>query len=421
MKHSRIKYSITTGCIIAALITATACSKETTISDSSEPAVSETSNITESLAETTTTSATEPEKRASFAVTNRYTLTYSDMEGKHFFYEITELTNTGDTFILIDDYRYKGVFEDTFFTNTYHNFMAPNEKGYIWGVWETIGKPTDSGIRIATDTIKCKVVDNESVEKNNYEMSDISFKNTVLDDYTVCGTIKNPTDKKQTVDVYSIFYNKDNQIIAMCGTPDLEIDANSAVPFETGNALLLMPIDKKSIDHYVLFANEDPDSIGLSYSNDTIGATPVPDGFKIPDDSTDATIMESNNSGYGQTIVFDNLELTFGKKVKFVTLKNRFSKYNGKKVVQLPITIKNIGEKKGTLNYFYVHVFGTKGTELNLLDAYFRKNSLLYSKDLRPGAKQKVYIYFLYDGKGTYYVNLDNWIDEVELGFEIKK
>ena len=133
------------------------------------------------------------------------------------------------------------------------------------------------------------------------------------------------------------------------------------------------------------------------------------------------TVADDLSNAFGKTVVFDDLELTFGKKVKFVKLKNQFSEYNGKKVIQLSCHVKNIGDKKNMLNIFYIKIFGSKGTEIDELGAYFEKKGIFYAGELRPGAETDVAFYFPYDGDGKYSIVFDNWTSEVEVGFDIKK
>ena len=139
------------------------------------------------------------------------------------------------------------------------------------------------------------------------------------------------------------------------------------------------------------------------------------------EDTTGATEKDDLSNAFGKTVVFDDLEITFGSKIKWVKLKNQFSEYNNKKVIELPIHVKNISDKKNHLNIFYVKVFGSKGTELDELGAYFEKKGIFYCGDLRPGAEKDLAIYFPHDGDGTYYVEFDKWSNEIEAGFEIKK
>ena len=129
-------------------------------------------------------------------------------------------------------------------------------------------------------------------------------------------------------------------------------------------------------------------------------------------EETEATTEETEeavdtSNGYGLTVTFDDLEITFGDSINWVTLENQFSDHDG--------------EENNSLNVFYIKVFGSSGTEVDELGTYFDDSGVFYGGELRPDAEQDLALYFPYDGDGTYYVNLDNFLDDVELGFEITK
>ena len=143
-------------------------------------------------------------------------------------------------------------------------------------------------------------------------------------------------------------------------------------------------------------------------------------------EETEATTEETEeavdtSNGYGLTVTFDDLEITFGDSVNWVTLENQFSDHDGEEIIELPIHVKNIGDENNSLNVFYIKVFGSTGTEVEELGTYFDDSGVFYGGELRPDAEQDLALYFPYDGDGTYYVNLDNFTDDVELGFEITK
>lgn len=119
---------------------------------------------------------------------------------------------------------------------------------------------------------------------------------------------------------------------------------------------------------------------------------------------------ENDELTFGDTFFFDGLEITFGESYSFVTLENRFSEYNGADVVRVPISVHNIsGETKG-LNMYYYKFFGSKGTELEKISAYF-DHEIGWSGKARNGATIEAYMYFLYDGDGDYYVSFQKFIE----------
>lgn len=131
-----------------------------------------------------------------------------------------------------------------------------------------------------------------------------------------------------------------------------------------------------------------------------------------------------NNSGVyglGDTFKFDDLEITIGKKLKFTKVKNQYSEYNKKTVVGVPVVVKNLKSETHSLNMFYYNYFGSKGTEVANVFAYF-DNSVDSSGDLRSGATSKaLYFYMIYDGDGTYAIEFDDWSEKITVEFEVKK
>lgn len=119
---------------------------------------------------------------------------------------------------------------------------------------------------------------------------------------------------------------------------------------------------------------------------------------------------------------FDNLEITISNEISFTTLNNQFSEDNGRDVVKVPITVKNIKDETHNLNMFYLKVFGTNGSELKNVSSYFmQEESVEFAGELMPNASYTKYIYFLYDGDGTYTIKLDNYSKKIELKLDIKK
>lgn len=122
----------------------------------------------------------------------------------------------------------------------------------------------------------------------------------------------------------------------------------------------------------------------------------------------------------GQSFEFDDLEITISSDYSFVTVNNQFSDYNGKDVVKIPISVKNLSSESNHLNMFYYNVFGSEGSELRSLSAYFDE-SIDYAGDLQPDASYTKYIYALYDGDGKYVIEFDNYKEKKSVQLDIKK
>ena len=130
----------------------------------------------------------------------------------------------------------------------------------------------------------------------------------------------------------------------------------------------------------------------------------------------------SNKSVYGfdETFTFDDLEITIGSNYSFDVVDNQFSEYNGQTTVKLPITVKNLKDETHGLNMFYYNIYGSNGTKANSVSAYFDED-IDTAGDLRSGASYTKYLYFLYDGDGTYAIEFNNYSEKPTVEFEIKK
>ena len=137
----------------------------------------------------------------------------------------------------------------------------------------------------------------------------------------------------------------------------------------------------------------------------SVGALSACSGNDSSGDKSTNPPAEATNKdkSFNDTIVFDDLEITFKDNYEFGTVNNQFSDYNGSDVIKLPMTIKNIKDETHGLNIFYYKTYGPDGTAIKELNSYF-DDSLDFAGDMRSGASQNTYLYVLYDGDGDYYV-----------------
>lgn len=139
-------------------------------------------------------------------------------------------------------------------------------------------------------------------------------------------------------------------------------------------------------------------------------------------EGTDGSTNETKNKKYGlgDTFTFDGMELTFDTTYSFVTVDNEYSEYNGQSVIKLGVNVKNVSSETSSLNMFYYTLFGSQGTELESVTAYF-DDSVDFGGDLRPDASYKKYFYILYDGNGTYGIDFDNYSEQMSVEFNVTK
>ncbi len=143
----------------------------------------------------------------------------------------------------------------------------------------------------------------------------------------------------------------------------------------------------------------------------------------IIDDTSDSGNKQNykKNPKLNEVFVFDDLEITLGSDISFTKLKNRYSENNGKDVVKMPITVKNIKNETHGLNMFYYNIYGSQGTEVDNVASYFDEDSIEYAGDLRPGSSYTKYLYFIYDGDGNYAIEFNNFSSKKTVEFNIKK
>ena len=135
--------------------------------------------------------------------------------------------------------------------------------------------------------------------------------------------------------------------------------------------------------------------------------------------SNTATTTKKSYS-YNETFEFDDLEITIGSNYTFTTVDNKYSEHYQKTIVKLPITIKNIKDETHSLNLFYYNIFGSNGTEVDSLWTWF-DDSVESAGELRSGASYTKYLYFEYDGNGTYSIEFDDFWTEKLVEIEITK
>ena len=109
----------------------------------------------------------------------------------------------------------------------------------------------------------------------------------------------------------------------------------------------------------------------------------------------------------GESFVFEGFQITIHDKFSIVRIDNKYSTYNGKAVIKLPVTIKNITNKSNSFNIYKYKIFGPNMNELDEVAQYFDEG-LFYTKDLKPGEEKTKYLYFLFDYNGKYLIKFED-------------
>lgn len=126
------------------------------------------------------------------------------------------------------------------------------------------------------------------------------------------------------------------------------------------------------------------------------------------------------NYNTNEYFIFDNLEVMISDKYEFTILDNKYSPYNGKEVVVVPVIIKNLSSENHSLNLFDYTIYDPSNKEIDEVSAYFDE-SLYYATDLKQHESYTKYLYFLYKENGDYSIEFENQKDRIKVKFKIEK
>jgi len=118
-----------------------------------------------------------------------------------------------------------------------------------------------------------------------------------------------------------------------------------------------------------------------------------------------------------ETLVFDDLEITFHKDFEWAKVVASWHNLYGESVFAIPVTVTNIGEETNSFPW-NVKRFGSNGLELESV-AFIADDDITRSGDIRPGATLTGRIHILYDGDGEYVIEISNYNDTVRVIFNV--
>lgn len=121
----------------------------------------------------------------------------------------------------------------------------------------------------------------------------------------------------------------------------------------------------------------------------------------------------------GETFKFMSFDVTVNQYESIETIDKSMSSDNGKKVLKVPVTVKNTGTSNDHLSMFYYKLYDSNNKELSSKGSYY-DDSLDYAKDLKPGDKYTKYLYIPYDGPGKYIIEFNNFSSKLKLIVEVK-
>ena len=135
------------------------------------------------------------------------------------------------------------------------------------------------------------------------------------------------------------------------------------------------------------------------------------------DDNSDRDFLSDPTAPtLGDTIVFDNLEITLGSSLVGMRLDNgSFDSFHGRQIFAVQMTIKNLKNESHRLDSGFITQFGPRGTELELDQQYLSRwlnDNISDIGSMRTGVTQTGYLHFLYDGDGEYVMEFSRTLVE---------
>lgn len=149
--------------------------------------------------------------------------------------------------------------------------------------------------------------------------------------------------------------------------------------------------------------------------------------------SEDDVLFENTTTGqlgFGDTFTYEDIEYTLGEDPVLVGVVDGGSNYEGRTFIKLPVTIKNVSDKKNQPSLVNCTFFDNKGIvcdygasgmspRLTLSDGSVLADEVNQIGYMRHDAQIESYMLLEYNGDGWYYVDFSNGRDadmELELG-----
>jgi len=110
---------------------------------------------------------------------------------------------------------------------------------------------------------------------------------------------------------------------------------------------------------------------------------------------------------YGESFIFDDMEITFQNEISWHTIENQYSDINGAETFAVAITVTN---KKNEANYLKISEFRQYDPNGELQDPMALLNDLSWASELNSGETLEAQIQFIYEGNGEYTIMFnDGW------------
>jgi len=134
--------------------------------------------------------------------------------------------------------------------------------------------------------------------------------------------------------------------------------------------------------------------------------------FHVEFDSDAVPVIQTEFS-FGETLVFDNLEITFMGSISFIDVSDE-------RIMRIPVTVTNIGDDTNSFPTWQVTSFGPDGLELGRIPWGAPDDISRPSTNIRPGASRTNYFSLLFDGYGEYIIEFSRWDDTLQVIFSVR-
>ena len=172
----------------------------------------------------------------------------------------------------------------------------------------------------------------------------------------------------------------------------------------------IQPGAEKEGNIYILYAEDGEYTIEFNdFSDETIEVV-----FEVEFDF-DAVPEIQTEFSLGETLVVEDVEITFGEKVSWGLLRSTWSDLDGEYYFYLPVSVTNIGDSTNSFP-FGVTVFGPGGLELERVAGVIDADDITRSGDIAPGATLAGYMHILYTEDGEYKIEFQDF----ELGDDLQ-
>lgn len=264
MKNKKLINRTCSCLLVAAFVlmsVASSSTKETTkvVVDGSEQASSDDGSGSGATKETAS-------NEISYEITDTRFNYYTNSIGTLEYYGIVEVTNTGSSYLYLDDCTFDledndgHLLQSDSMIPSCPDVIAPGEKGYFYS---SIGSSSiddgvslDNGIKLVP-SLSVEVARGGASAIVEYDVSDTDLRTDDFNRPKVTGRVTNNTDKDNSyLYINVLFYDADGKIIAISGTSVTNLSAGATTSFECSTMFTDDSLTMDSIGSYEIIARD---------------------------------------------------------------------------------------------------------------------------------------------------------------------